>query len=344
MKQALQHAWLRRGPLARLLWPLALCHGLLVRLRLSLYRAKWFRSEDFAVPVVVVGNVVAGGAGKTPAVMALVQHLQKKGLQTGVVSRGYGRNAQHCLEVLPSTPVADTGDEPALIQQTTGAPVFVATRRVDAVRALLLAHPETQVVVCDDGLQHYTLARDIEIAVFDDRGIGNGWLLPAGPLREPWPARQHQGVRGRGVDLVLHTGSHAAFEGFRSSRRLADHALRPDGSRLPLSSLCGQPVLALAGIASPDAFFTMLRGAGLTLAQTLALPDHWDFDEELPFLAQGYTVLCTEKDAVKLFARHANVLAVPLLFEPEPAFFATLDALLQPLLSPVPSSHGHQTA
>jgi tetraacyldisaccharide 4'-kinase len=344
VRQALQQTWLRRGVIARLLWPLAFCHGLLVRLRHFFYRVQCLSSERFAVPVLVVGNVVAGGAGKTPAVMALVQHLQKKGLHIGVVSRGYGRQAQDCLEVLPSTPVADSGDEPALIQRTTAAPVFVAARRVAAVRALLLAHPSTQVIVCDDGLQHYALARDLEIAVFDERGVGNGWLLPAGPLREPWPARQHQSVRGPGVDLVLHTGTRAAFEGFRSSRRLADHALRADGSRVALDSLRGQPLRALAGIANPDGFFRMLRDAGLTLADTLALPDHCSFDEDLPFLGQGYTVLCTEKDAVKLFARQANVLAVPLLFEPEPAFFSALDVLLQPLLSPVPSTYGHQTS
>lgn len=349
MATRLQQAWLRRGALACLLWPLSRLYGLLAELRRQAFRAGYFRSERVPVPVVVVGNVVAGGAGKTPAVIALVQHLQARGLHVGVVSRGYGRISSHCLEVLPGTPIEASGDEPALIRRATGAPVFVATRRAEAARALLAAHRQTQVIVCDDGLQHYALQRDVEIAVFDERGVGNGWLLPAGPLREPWPARLRRGVRagGCGIDLVLHTGEHAALvgvRGFGSTRRLADHALRADGSRVALESLTGQPLLALAGIAKPEAFFAMLRARGLVLAETLALPDHYTFDSYPRPQDKGYTVICTEKDAVKLFPRQADVLAVPLVFSPEPAFFTTLDALLAPLLSPLPSSHGHQTA
>ncbi len=349
MVTRLQQAWLRRGMLACLLWPLSRLYGLLAELRRLAFRAGYFRSERLPVPVLVVGNVVAGGAGKTPAVIALVQHLQARGLRVGVVSRGYGRSSPHCLEVLPGTPIDASGDEPALIRRVTGAPVFVASRRVEAARGLLAAHRQTQLIVCDDGLQHYALQRDVEIAVFDERGVGNGWLLPAGPLREPWPDRLQRGVRagGRGIDLVLHTGAHAAFtgsSGFGSTRRLADHALRADGSRVALDSLAGQPLLALAGIAKPEAFFAMLRDRGLVLAETRALPDHYSFDSYPCPQDEGYTVICTEKDAVKLFPRQANVLAVPLEFSPEPAFFTALDALLAPLLSPLPSPHGHQTA
>ena len=346
MAQLLQQAWLRRGAVACLLWPVAQLFGLLVWLRRFFYQTGCFKSERVHVPVVVVGNVVAGGAGKTPAVIALVQHLQASAYRAGVVSRGYGRSGTHCLEVLPTTPVAESGDEPALIQRATGAPVFVAPRRIDAVRALLLAHPLIQVIVCDDGLQHYALQRDIEIAVFDERGAGNGWLLPAGPLREPWPARLRRSARsgGRGIDLVLHTGASVAFDGFSSTRRLADHALRADGSRVALRSLAGRPLLALAGIAKPEAFFAMLRARGLHLTETRALPDHYNFDSYPRPSDNKYTVICTEKDAVKMFAKQAGVLAVPLEFSPEPAFFVAFDALLQPLLSQLPSSHGHQTA
>ena len=346
MATRLQQAWLRRGLLACLLWPLSRLYGLLAELRRLAFRAGYFNSERLSVPVVVVGNVVAGGAGKTPVVIALVQHLQARGLQVGVVSRGYGRTSPHCLEVLPGTPIEASGDEPALIRRATGAPVFVASRRAEAARALLAAHPRTQLIVCDDGLQHYALQRDVEIAVFDERGVGNGWLLPAGPLREPWPERLRRGVRtgGRGVDLVLHTGARPAFDGFRSTRRLADHALRADGSRIALESLVGQPLLALAGIAKPEAFFAMLRARGLVLSETRALPDHYNFDSYPRKQDKGYTVICTEKDAVKLFSRQVDALAVPLEFSPEAPFFTALDALLAPLLSPLPSSHGHQTA
>lgn len=343
MKHLLQNAWLSRGVLACLLWPLAQCFGLLVRLRRALYRHGVLRSERFRVPVVVVGNVIAGGAGKTPLVIALVRHLQAQQVAVGVISRGYGRSGSDCIEVTSAAPLAQTGDEPALIHRLTGAPVFVATQRTQALRALLATHPETAVVLCDDGLQHYALQRDIEIAAFDDRGVGNGWLLPAGPLREPWPARRQQGL-----DLVLHTGQRPAFGGFRSSRHLADDAWSSDGEQISLDGLRGRPVTALAGIANPQAFFDMLRDRGLPLEACIALPDHHEFSEADLAGLQGRRVLCTEKDAVKLFALPAaaslNLFAVPLVFSPEPAFFAAFDALLAPRLSPLPSKHGHQIA
>lgn len=339
MKILLQ-AWRVRGGLACLLWPLSVLYGLLIRGRRQLYRLGIFRTARVPVPVIVVGNVVAGGAGKTPLVMALVQHLQARGLHVGVVSRGYGRGGSSCLEVRINTPISEAGDEPALIKRTTLAPVFVAPHRVEAARALLRAYPATQVLVCDDGLQHYALARDIEVAVFDDRGIGNGWLLPAGPLREPWPQRLQQGI-----DAVLHTGQTPAFEGYRSSRRLASHAVAADGSRVALDSLRGQRLIAVAGIANPQAFFTMLHDGGLTLSQTISLPDHHDFSDYRFDADRTVTVLCTEKDAVKLFERPAlasvRLLAVPLLFSPEPAFLTTIDRLLEARLSPLPSGHGH---
>ena len=342
MKNILPGAWRTRGWLACLLWPVAQVHGLLVRWRRALYRRGILHSRRFDVPVIVVGNVVVGGAGKTPLVMALIKHLQAQGLRVGVVSRGYGRAGRQSIEVRPNTPVYESGDEPALIQRATGAPVFVADRRIDALRDLLAAYPATSAVVCDDGLQHYALQRDIEIVVFDDKGAGNGWLLPAGPLREPWPGRLSQGI-----NLVLHTGHKAAFAGYVSRRQLANQAVAADGSRLALTALRHQPLVALAGIANPEAFFDMLRARGLTLDQTLAFPDHHDFKKDDLYALSGRTVLCTEKDAVKLFTLPAppglKLLAVPLEFSPEPAFFDALDALLAPLLSPLPSSHGQQT-
>ncbi|RYY51787.1 MAG: tetraacyldisaccharide 4'-kinase, partial [Comamonadaceae bacterium] len=205
MRDALQRAWLRRGPLARLLWPVSLLYGALGALHRAAYRRGWLTVQRLPVPVVVVGNVVAGGAGKTPAVLALLDHLRQRGIAAGVVSRGYGRNGDACTEVLPDDDPARVGDEPLLLRRKSGAPVFVAARRAEAARALLAAYPATRVLLSDDGLQHHAMARDIEICVFDRRGIGNGWLLPAGPLREPWP---------RACDLVLHTGARPAFAGF----------------------------------------------------------------------------------------------------------------------------------
>lgn len=319
----LQRAWLHRGVLACALWPLSLLYAALFALRRWLYGQGWLKTERVAVPVIVVGNVIAGGAGKTPVVMAVVRHFQARGLHVGVVSRGYGRRTDDCREVLEGSDPQDVGDEPALIRHATGAPVFVARRRIEAARALLARHPATQVVVSDDGLQHLALARDIEICVFDDRGVGNGWRLPAGPLRERWPRR---------CDLVLHSGEHPAFEGgYTATRALAQDAVASDGKRVPLEALAGKPVIALAAIARPEAFFDMLRSRGLTLAETVALPDHYDFDDWQRPSPTEHALLCTEKDAVKLWRKAPDALAVPLHFAPAPEFFAALDAKLSSL-------------
>ena len=319
----LQRAWLRRGPLACLLWPLSLLYAALFAVRGWLYRLGWLRTERVPVPVIVVGNVIAGGAGKTPVVMAVVQHLQARGMTVGVVSRGYGRRTDDCREVLGDSDPQDVGDEPALIHHATKAPVFVARKRIDAARALLASHPATQVVVSDDGLQHLALGRDIEICVFDRRGIGNGWRLPAGPLREAWP---------RPCDLVLHSGARPAFAGgYTATRALAYDALTGGGQRVPLATLAGRPLVALAAIARPEAFFDMLRARGLMLAETIALPDHFDFGSWQRPAATGRTIVCTEKDAVKVWRKAPDALAVPLHFAPSPEFFTALDAKLSSL-------------
>jgi len=339
MSHWLARSWTKRGLIACLLWPLSLVYGALSGLHRWLYRRGVLTAERISVPVIVVGNIVTGGAGKTPLVITLVQHFKRQGLQVGVVSRGYGRQGSHCLEVLASTPILESGDEPALIFRQQATPVFIAKKRTDAVRALLEKYPATQVIVSDDGLQHHSMARDIEITVFDDRGIGNGWLLPAGPLREFLSSRPR---------LVLHTGQSPAFKGFKSTRRLADHALNAAGHRVSLSGLNGQAITALAGIANPDAFFNMLIARGLQLQQTISLPDHFDFSDYAWPASEDAVVLCTEKDAIKMFTltqfKGYDLLAVPLEFSPEPAFLVAIDTLLARLFtksSELPSVHGH---
>jgi len=324
MRQALQRAWLRRGLAARLLHPLSLLYGALA----ALHRARALRRrERLPVPVVVVGNVVAGGAGKTPVVLAVLQHLREHGLRAGIVSRGYGRSTADCLEVHADDPAGRVGDEPLLLKAKADVPVFVARRRVDAGRALLRAYPRTQVIVSDDGLQHHALARDIEICVFDGRGTGNGWLLPAGPLREPWP---------RPVDLVLTHGAAPGIEGHAMQRALSAQAVRADGTRRPLAALRGQRILAMAGIANPEAFFAMLREAGLALDAARALPDHHDFADAAQLPADA-TLVCTEKDAVKLWRVRPDAWAVPLEVAIPAAFWERFDRLLDARLS---SPHG----
>mgnify|MGYP003604353793 FL=1 len=322
---ALQRAWRQRGALACLLWPLSLLMGLLVRLRRGLYAARILPSGHPGIPVIVVGNVVAGGAGKTPVVMAVVRHLQARGWRPGVVSRGYGRSSTDCRAVLPDSPPSAAGDEPLLIARQCKVPVFVASQRLEAAQALRQSHPDIDIIVCDDGLQHLALARNIEVCVFNNDGVGNGWLLPAGPLREPWP---------RPVDLVVHAGT--APKGCRApcfamQRSLAPTAVRADGSQVPLHQLQTQPLLALAGIARPGDFFTLLQQSGLEPQRTLALPDHYDYDSWQRPSDKPYTLICTEKDAAKLWRLHPDALAVPLQVEIAPGFFEALDAKLAAL-------------
>ena len=331
MVHALQRAWLRRGALACALWPFSVVFGALAAVRRAAYRSGALKSQRLPVPVVVVGNVVVGGSGKTPLVIALARHLRSRGIAAGVVSRGYGRSSTGCQEVRPDSDARKAGDEPLLVARTCAVPVFVAARRAQAARALLDAYPSTQVILCDDGLQHYALRRDIEICVFDERGTGNGWLLPAGPLREPWPRR---------VDLVVHTGHPPGIAGFEAQRRLANHVRRADGTQRALAALQGQPLQAVAAIGRPEAFFAMLREAGLTLTRTVALADHDDL-ADLPPPPVGCELVCTEKDAVKLWQRHPQAWAVPLALTVAPGFWTEFDHLLDAKLS---SADGPQTS
>lgn len=332
LHQHLPRVWLKRGPVAWALWPVAAVYGGLLALRRLGYAAGLFKTHRVPALVIVVGNVVAGGAGKTPVTIALAKHLLTQGFKVGVISRGHGRKTRDTRAVTSKSQALDVGDEPLLIHQATGAPVWVGRARANAAMGLLQAHPEVQILLCDDGLQHLALARDLEICVMDERGIGNGWLLPAGPLRETWP---------RPVDAVLHTGPQACAllaGAFHAPRQLADHALTADGQRIPLQSLTAvnaPPLLAVAGLARPEAFFEMLRQSGLKLASTTALPDHHHY-QDWPAQPEK-TWLCTEKDAAKLWAHEPGALAVPLVVTPESGFWDMLDTRIIELLKrPIP--------
>ena len=287
LKIGLQSAWYKRGLLSflisALLWPLSQVFKFLAFSHRQLYKFGALKAHKVSVPIVVVGNIVAGGGGKTPTVIALVQHLQAQGIRVGVISRGYGRTSPECLEVTPNSSTSEVGDEPASILLACTAPVFVAKSRFEAATALLKIYPDTQVIISDDGLQHHALQHDIAITVFDDRGLGNGLWLPAGPVRGSAGPLRESSVKTDN-SLVLHTGNQAVkltnttAPQFTATRALASYTLRSDGSQVHLSELKEQkPLLALAGIANPEAFFEMLRGAGLSLAETLALPDHYNF-------------------------------------------------------------------
>ena len=317
----LPRIWLTRGWHSTALLPLSWVYEGLVMCRQMLYRTGIFKSETVNATVIVVGNIVAGGGGKTPLTMAIVAHLKQSGYRVGIVSRGYGRSHKEVCEVEPQSSAQEVGDEPLMMKRRCQVPVFVARRRAEAAKALLAAYPATQIVVCDDGLQHYALARDIEICAMDARGVGNGRLLPAGPLREPWP---------RAVDLLIHTSQRSMAMGYGSSRDLANEAIDASGSVKPLQAFHSHAVNAVAAIAQPHLFFDMLQAQGLRLGQTFALPDHANFEDWTP--PDGNTpLLCTEKDAVKLWPRHPHVWAVPLKFTPEAAFWTGLEALIQGL-------------
>lgn len=347
--QKIQAAWQQRGFLHYLLRFLSWFYEFLVGLHRFLYQIGLFKIQTLDCTVIVVGNVVAGGAGKTPTVISLVQHLVKTGWKVGIISRGYGRDASKhnapILEVSPDLDASTVGDEPLLIKNKCKVPVFVGQKRTAVAKQLLRQYPDTQIIISDDGLQHTALNRNIEIIVFDDRGIGNGKLLPAGLLREKWPRLQPitkvntdaNSVPQAVASLVLHTGQLPAFEGFSAQRKLQTYAQNGLGEQKPLSDFVSSHNAALAAIAKPEAFFEMLQQQGLTLSHQLPLPDHFDFNEWAPPLNwQAIEIFCTEKDAVKLWSKYPKIWSIGLDFYPSTEFFTALDMHLKNrIISPI---------
>ena len=330
----LQQQWLTGGALSATLLPLSWLYRALLRLRKLIYRIGLKRVETLSVPVIVVGNWIVGGAGKTPTTLALLQLLRARGLHAGVVSRGYGREGAGVRLVTRVSTAREVGDEPLLIHLRSGVPVAVGSDRVAAARALLAAEPGLQLLVSDDGLQHWRLPRSLSLLVFDERGLGNCRLLPAGPLRQPpAPLAADQ--------LVVYNAPRpsTALPGFVAERRLAGAVTLADwwaGKPAQMDTLLAlreRPgLLAVAGIARPQRFFDMLHGLGLRL-DTLALPDHADF-ASLPWPADAAGIVLTEKDAVKLAPASVGALpvwVVALDFSPGAGFEAALDVQLQKL-------------
>ncbi|MDR2015817.1 MAG: tetraacyldisaccharide 4'-kinase [Azoarcus sp.] len=298
--------WRRRSWPAALALPAATLFRSLAALRRGLYRHGILRREQLPVPVVVVGNVAVGGSGKTPAVLWLIEELRKAGWHPGIVSRGYGGRvtATGTPHLVVAGPDPDFyGDEPVMLARQTGCPVAVGRDRPAAARALLAAHPECDVIVSDDGMQHYRLARTVEIAVVDEATLGNHWFLPSGPLREPL-------ARLAGVDLILAHGElsprlHAQMgtvpvapmclvgERFRS-------LARPD-EWCGAEAFAGKKVHALAGIGQPQRFFDQLTAMGLDVIPH-PFPDHHRYRAADLCFAPGETKLMTSKDAVKCAA------------------------------------------
>jgi tetraacyldisaccharide 4'-kinase len=298
LESTLTRAWLRRGPLACALWPVSQLFRGLSCLRAGLYRAGILKAGRLPVPVVVVGNIFIGGTGKTPLTIWLAQALGAAGFRPGVISRGHGAEGEAPRAVTVHSDTREVGDEPLLIARRARVPVFVGRKRFEAGRALLAAHPEVDVLLTDDGLQHYALARDIEVLLFDGRGVGNGWLLPAGPLREA-PSRRRDVTVVNAPQITPQLAASVGGAPFRMQLvgEVAEQLCDP-GQRRPLASFVGQRLLAAAGIGNPGRFFTLLRGAGLAFAE-LPLPDHYDFRENPFATLDADVILITEKDAVK---------------------------------------------
>lgn len=307
-QSSLRKQWQRAGWLTPLLAPLSALTWLGVAAKRGLYASGLRRAYRANVPVIVVGNIYVGGTGKTPVVIAIVKALRERGWTPGVVSRGYGVKVGAHAHVGRGDLAADRfGDEPALIARATGAPVSVHPKRPLAARTLLSAHPEVDVIVSDDGLQHLALARDIEIIVQDDRGIGNGMLLPAGPLREP-------ASRLRKVDVLVTNIASAAQAGDPPAGdekpRSISMWMEPgeawrlrDGTISTLFDLQaeyrGGRIAAAAGIGNPERFFDTLRAAGVPLTKTLPLPDHYGYARSPFARLKADVILVTAKDAVK---------------------------------------------
>lgn len=294
----LAEAWYSASRWPYVLAPVALAYRMLVGLRRLLYRRGVFRSPRLPLPVVVIGNIAVGGTGKTPLVLWLAERLAAAGHKPGVVCKSYAAQADSPGRVTTSDAPAVRGDEAVLLASRLSCPVWSGPDRVQTARALHAAHPEVNVLLCDDGLQHYALARDVEIVVIDaQRGFGNGLMLPAGPLRE---ARS----RLRSVDAIVLNGNDkvdtpASVPTFRMRlhgecwRSVNDARQTADATRF-----IGRRVVAIAGIGHPARFFEHLRKQGIDVAPH-AFPDHHRYIEaEIASLEADY-VLMTEKDAIK---------------------------------------------
>ncbi|MBV2234448.1 MAG: tetraacyldisaccharide 4'-kinase [Sterolibacterium sp.] len=307
--------WQRRGVLAVLLWPLSLLFGLLSALRRQAYARGWLPTERLPVPVVVVGNIIVGGSGKTPLTLWLADALRQIGWQPGIISRGYAATASATAvrEVHDDSAADAVGDEPLLLKRRSRLPVFVGRDRVAAGRALLAAYPDCDVILSDDGLQHYRLQRDMEIALVDGRGLMNGWLLPAGPLREP-------GRRLAQVAAIVLNGSKTVAPAPAVAGQTPCFVMQLSGAtfqRLGASAkpvtvtaaqLQGLKLAAVAGIAVPERFFQHLATLGLQFSRHVFADHHRYTLAELRAIqsqTQVDALLMTEKDAVKC-AAHAD--------------------------------------
>jgi len=320
--RAIENIWYKDLIIGTWLMPLGFLFSDIVRLRTWLYRSGLKKIHTLPVPVIIVGNITVGGTGKTPLAIYLAGQLRAAGFRPGIISRGYRSQAQTPQLVRPDSPVAEVGDEAVLMAQRAACPVVVSPQRVAAAQ-YLLAHSDCNVIISDDGLQHYALGRTIEIAVVDgERRFGNGYCLPAGPLREPISRLQS-------VDFIVVNGDKAEPNEFAMQLKGDSAVNLVTGEQRPLSAFSGSPCHALAAIGNPERFFKQLASAGL-VCKNHRFPDHYAYQADDIHYADAYPVLMTEKDAVKCTAiATSQHWFVPVQAEPEAEFALQLLSLLQ---------------
>lgn len=325
----LERQWQHRTAAAALLFPVALVFGAVAAVRRTLYARHILQRRRLPVPVVVVGNITVGGTGKTPLVLWLAAWLQQHGYRPGIVTRGYGGSSSGPEAVRPDSDPARCGDEAVLLATRARCPVWMGRDRPAAGFALLAAHPDCNVIVSDDGLQHYALGRDVEIAVIDGaRGWGNGWLLPAGPLREP--VRRLDSVDAVVVQVAnaSEPGTSVPAYAMRLSGRTFYNLLNHEHQVGP-EFFQHRSVRALAGIGHPERFFRHLQQLGITFVAR-SYPDHYAFRAQDVALPEVDAVVMTEKDAVKC-RRYATerCWVLPVDAEVDPALGALVLAKLE---------------
>lgn len=325
---SLELHWQRTGAVALALLPLAALFALTSRVRRALFALGLLRSVRLPVPVVVVGNITAGGTGKTPLVAWLAGELLASGRQPGIVTRGYGASAPGPERVEAGSDPSRAGDEAVLLARECGCPVFRGADRVAAARALLAAHPDTDVVLSDDGLQHYRLGRDLEIAVLDGmRGIGNGLPLPAGPLREPASRLARCRFLVVKAPVRVPVPRHPALGAMRLAAGEL-RSLKDPGRRLRPDALVGLRVHAVAGIGNPEHFFDTLRAQGIAF-EAHPFPDHHPWRAQDLRFPGAQAVLMTAKDAVKCRAFAEPIFwELPVSARLDPQFAAALLAAI----------------
>lgn len=302
IQQTVSEHWYKPQPWGWVLWPFSKIFAFIVKIRTYAYQKNWFKKYRAPAPVIIVGNITVGGTGKTPLVIYLAQLLREHGYNPGIVSRGYKGKIKSVVLVSPYSDPRIVSDEAVLLANRAQCPVIVAKKRAVGV-SQIVRHNKVNIVLSDDGLQHYGLERDIEIAVIDgDRRFGNGYSLPMGPLREPESRLNTVSL------LVVNNGEPQSEREHQMVLNCKDvYALTNPTNRLDISTFAGKTVHAIAGIGYPERFFKQLRDLGLNVIPH-AFPDHYAFSSADISFPDQHPILMTEKDAVKCkhFATHKH--------------------------------------